>query len=363
MFIRNRIRYDQIGLLFINGKFERVLGEGVHWTNIFAQHELEVLTLRYPVITHKRLIEIANALKPYGEVIHLTDSQRALVWVSGRFFQVLAAGSYFISNSIVDVRFEVVDARKVQFHHPAIAAIARSDQGQHLNVENVLPDHVGLLYLDGSFDSQLQPGRYAFWRQVSDVSLKLVDLREQAIDVNGQDLMTADKVTLRLNAIVTYVIDDARRSVSTSDNVHQAIYRATQLVLRTIVGQHPLDDFLEDKQKVAEVAKESLVARANELGIKIISVGVRDVILPGDMKDLMNRVIEARKSAEANLIFRREETAAIRSQANSAKLLESNPTLMRLRELEVLEKVAQSSNLKVVLSDGEGLSDRLRKIV
>ncbi len=365
MFIRNRIRHDQIGLLFINGKFERVLGEGVHWSNMFTQQDLTLVSLRDPVITHKRLAEIAagGALKPYGEVVHLRDSQRALVWVNGRFCKVLAAGSYFISNSIDEVRFEVVDAREARFQHNEVGVITRADQGLNLKIETVLPDHVGLLYVDGRFDSQLQPGRYAFWRQVSDVNLRTVDLREQAIDVNGQDLMTADKVTLRLNAIVTYRVADARRAVSTSDNVHQAIYRATQLVLRTIVGQHPLDDFLEDKQKVAEVAKESLVTRANELGIEIIGVGVRDVILPGDMKDLMNRVIEARKSAEANLIFRREETAAIRSQANSAKLLESNPTLMRLRELEVLEKVAQSSNLKVVLSDGEGLSDRLRKIV
>jgi len=365
MYIRNRIRYGQIGLLFTNGRFERVLGEGVHYLRVFARQSITLVSLRDPVITMKRLAEISagGALKPYGEVIHLQDSQRALVWVDGRFYQVLGAGSYFLSTSMNEIRFEVVDVREARFDHKDVGVIARADQGQHLKVESVLPDHVGLLYVEGRFDSQLQPGRYVFWRHVSDISLQQVDLREQAIDVNGQDLMTADKVTLRLNAIVTYTVVDARRAVSTSDNVHQAIYRATQLVLRSIVGQHPLDDFLEDKQKVADVAKESLVDRADELGIKIISVGVRDVILPGDMKDLMNRVIEARKSAEANLIFRREETAAIRSQANSAKLLEANPTLMRLRELEVLEKVAQSSNLKVVLNDGEGLSDRLRKIV
>jgi regulator of protease activity HflC (stomatin/prohibitin superfamily) len=69
-------------------------------------------------------------------------------------------------------------------------------------------------------------------------------------------------------------------------------------------------------------------------------VGVRDVILPGDMKDLLNKVMGARKAAEANLIARREETAAMRSQANTAKLLEANSTLMRLRKLEVLEKIA-----------------------
>ena len=94
------------------------------------------------------------------------------------------------------------------------------------------------------------------------------------------------------------------------------------------------------------------------LGLEIISVGIRDVILPGDMKDLMNKVTEAKKAAEANLIVRREETAAMRSQANTAKVLEGNPTLMRLRELEVLERVATSGKLNVVLGE-KGLAERV----
>ncbi len=85
---------------------------------------------------------------------------------------------------------------------------------------------------------------------------------------------------------------------------------------------------------------------------------IRDVILPGDMKDLMNKVTEAKKAAEANLIFRREEVAAMRSQANTAKLLTDNPTLMQLRELEVLKKVASTGNLNVILGE-KGLADRV----
>ena len=98
--------------------------------------------------------------------------------------------------------------------------------------------------------------------------------------------------------------------------------------------------------------------RAGELGLEVVSVGIRDVILPGDMKDLMNKVTEARKAAEANLIFRREEVAAMRSQANTAKLLTDNPTLMRLRELEVLEKIASTGHLNVILGE-KGLADRV----
>ena len=178
------------------------------------------------------------------------------------------------------------------------------------------------------------------------------------VDVSGQEIMTADKVTLRLNAVVTYKIVDARKAVSQTDDVRQALYRETQLVLRAAVGARELDAFLTDKDAVALDIEENVRRRAGELGLSVVSVGIRDVILPGDMKNLMNKVTEAKKAAEANLIARREETAAIRSQANTAKLLQDNATLMRLRELEVLEKIAVAGKLNIVLGE-KGLADRV----
>ena len=140
--------------------------------------------------------------------------------------------------------------------------------------------------------------------------------------------------------------------------MRQALYRETQLALRAMVGTRELDAFLTDKDAVAQELELAVRRRANDMGLEIVSVGIRDVIMPGDMKDLMNKVTEAKKAAEANLIARREETAAMRSQANTAKLLADNPTLMRLRELEVLEKIAASGNLNVMLGE-KGLVDRV----
>jgi regulator of protease activity HflC (stomatin/prohibitin superfamily) len=128
--------------------------------------------------------------------------------------------------------------------------------------------------------------------------------------------------------------------------------------LRAVVGTRELDTFLTAKDGVAQELEELLRQRATALGLEVIAVGIRDVILPGEMKILLNKVTEAKKAAEANLIVRREETAAIRSQANTAKLLEDNPTLMRLRELDVLEKVAVGSKLNVVLGE-KGLAERI----
>ena len=360
-----RVRYDQIGLVFNEGKFEAIAAEGTHWFNPFGRKNIELIDLRVAVNTHSALRQIAEteALAPYGEVIDLNDDQRALVWVEGRFFTILKPGIYFLSNVLVNVQHTIVDARELQLEHSQLAVIAKRDQGVSLDVRMIEREHVGLLFVDGRFQKTLTAGMYAFWKNMGNVSVVVIDLREQAFEIGGQELMTADKVTLRVNATITYRVEDPKKSVDVSDDAVMSLYRAAQLVLRKIIGQRLLDDFLNDKEQMAELAEAQLQNRAASLGLSIVDVGIKDVILPGEMKDLMNRVIEARKAAEANLIFRREETAAIRSQANSAKLLDSNPTLMRLRELEVIEKVAQSTNLQVVLGDKAGLTDQLRKIV
>ncbi|MFK7765653.1 MAG: slipin family protein [Mariniblastus sp.] len=366
MLIRYKVQPDQIGLLFKDRQFHGVAETGSYWKiNTLGRWKVETVNLRVPIFSHPRLRDMvkADVFKGIGQVLDLRDYQRALVWIDGRFSHILPAGLFVVWTKLFDVRVEVVDAREIRFDHDELPAIGQSVNSDLLQFVSVARDHAGVLYVDGRYVSTLQPGRYAFWRKMAEVFVDQVDLREQAIDVNGQDLMTADKVTLRINAIVTYRVSDARQAVGASEDVHQSLYRAAQLALRLIVGQHGLDEFLDDKRQVADEAFGQLRSRASELGLTVVGLGVRDVILPGDMKDLMNKVIEARKAAEANLISRREETAAIRSQANTAKLLDASPTLMRLRELEVLEKVAESSNLQVVLGDKEGLTDRVRRLV
>ena len=258
------------------------------------------------------------------------------------------------------MRVEVIDARKVRFEHEDLQVIVRSPHGR---------PRAGRLRGRAGPRGRAVRGRPATSRRCRRASTpsgrtwprsssSQVDLRETMLDIGGQEIMTADKVTLRLNAVVTYRVVDARKAVSAADDARQALYREAQLALRAVVGARELDPFLADKDAVAKELEEIVRQRVAALGLEIVSVGIRDVILPGDMKDLMNKVTEAKKAAEANLIVRREETAAMRSQANTAKLLDDNPTLMRLRELEVLEKVATSGKLNVVLGE-KGLAERV----
>ena len=231
-----------------------------------------------------------------------------------------------------------------------------------MNVTDIPEGKVGVLFVNGEFSDILPAGKQVFWKDMAVIKIVLIEQREQVMDISGQELMTQDKVTLRMNGQLTYRIVDVRKSVETVENVEQALYREAQLVLRKEVGARTLESMLSEKEDLAQNAKANLVRVGKNFGVEMLGLGIRDLILPGDMKELMNKVIEAQKASEANVIKRREETAAMRSQMNTAKLIENNPTLMRLRELEVLETVAKTSNLQVVLGE-QGLTDRLTKLI
>jgi len=362
LFKRAKVRSYEVGLYFRDGEFLGLLGEGAYrFFDPFGRVAIEVVSQRTPHFVHEKLDLIVKSgeLKGYATVIDLKDDQRGLVWIDGRFSTLLAPGLYAYWSGRRDVRVEIVDARRPRFEHEELNLIARLPAiNVQLDLCSIGRGCVGVLFLDGEFIETLPAGRYAFWRGVADARVVEVDLRETTIDVGGQEIMTADKVTLRLNAVVTYRVADPRRAVCATEDAKQALYRETQLALRAVVGARDLDALLGDKDVVARETEETLRRRANELGVLVLSSGIRDVILPGEMKDLMNKVTEARKAAEANLVFRREETAAMRSQVNTAMLLTDNPVLMRLRELEALEKIASAGHLNVVLGE-KGLADRV----
>lgn len=372
MFKKIQIRSYEVGLKFRNGEFVGLLDTGNRIVfTAFGKTTVRIVSKRDPWLFDEQLDVIVKSgvLAGKAEVIDLKDHERALVWIDGRFNRVLGPGLYAYWNDVRNVRVETVTIDNARLVHNQLAAIVRGGGAvQYLNVCKVERDHVGVWFLDGRYVDQLQPGLYAFWKDAGDARVVEVDMRETQVDVSGQEMLTADKVTLRINAMVTYVVNDARRAVSASEDVRQSIYRETQLALRAAVGSRELDVFLSgqagsDKDALIEELESGIHDRAAVLGLEVVSVGIRDVILPGDMKDLMNKVTEAKKAAEANLIARREETAAMRSQANTAKLLADNPTLMRLRELEVLEKIAGNGKLNIVLSprsqENGGLADRV----
>lgn len=363
---RYLLRSYEMGLWFKRGEFRGLLEPGTHWFfDPLNRVEVEVVSQRVPFLVHSKLdlIVKSGVLKGFAQVLDLKDDERALVWVDRRFVRILPADLHVYWTGSRDVRVEVVTVREPRFEHVDLKVIARNASArEQLELGAVSRGCAGVLFLDGRCAGTLDPGPWAFWKGSADVRVVEVDLREATLDILGQEIMTADKVTLRLNAVATYRVVDACRAVCLPEDYKQAIYREAQLALRAVVGAREFDRLLSDKEVVAKDAAGVLAPRVAELGVEVVALGIRDLILPGEMKELMNKVMEAKKAAEANLITRREETAALRSQANTAKLLSDNPTLMRMRELEVLEKIAASGELKVVLGE-KGLAERVMNLL
>jgi regulator of protease activity HflC (stomatin/prohibitin superfamily) len=201
--------------------------------------------------------------------------------------------------------------------------------------------HVGILFVDGELKNTLSPGQYGFWQLNNKVEVKAFDLRSTIHEVSGQEILTKDKVSVRVNLTATVKLLDAVVAAEQVDDVNEFIYKSMQLALREAVGTKTLDALLEDKLYINQTVKGLVEQELLSVGVKLERVGVKDIILPGEIKTILNQVVEAQKAAEANVIKRREETAATRSLHNTAKMMENNPTLLRLKELEALEKVSE----------------------
>jgi regulator of protease activity HflC (stomatin/prohibitin superfamily) len=362
------IKKYEIGLRFHRGEFVGLIGPGKH--RIFdplGRTEIEIVNGRDVYLFHDDLDVIvkSGALDGKADVYELNDMQRALVWIDGRFSTILGPGLHALWTGFRRVRVEVIDivATQPRLVHAHLEAIAASGAAHaYLTVQEVPAEHVAVVTVSGVRVETLGPGLYAFWKGVGALKVTMVDRREVSIDVAGQEILTADKVTLRLNAQIIFRVVDADKAVATADDVKTVVYRDVQLALRAAVGMRDLDTLLNDKDALAAQVTGVVRPRAAEFGVEVIAVGVKDLILPGDMRTLLNKVIEAKKAAEASVITRREEAAALRHQANTAKLYFDNPTLLRLRELEAVEKIATAGKLSVFTGE-KGLADKIVNLI
>lgn len=368
MFIKTHIKHHERGLWFRDGDFIRLLGPGKHW-NLRAlwssNDELQKVDTLKTRFEHPLLdVLIAHpAIRAELEIVDLADNQRAIVWKDERILSIVGPGRHAFWKGPAKIGVEVFSIETLRFTHPKIQAILSQNDAIKWFEGVMVNDHEDvLLYRDGVLIERLGAGLHVFWKGTGKITWKSIDKREQVADVAGQEIMTSDKVTLRINLVVAYTVADAIKATMVASDSSQALYREAQLVLREAVGTRTLDNLLGDKQRVGDEVRDALIARAEALGLSVKSVGLRDIILPGDMKILLNQVIAATKEAEANLIRRREETAAARSQVNTAKLLAENPALARVKELELLKDVLAGTKATFVFGQGD-LAEQVKKLV
>lgn len=211
----------------------------------------------------------------------------------------------------------------------------------------------GLLMVDGKLEGRLSPGRHAFWQVGRTVKVVKVDLRPQPLEITAQEILTKDRVGVRVTLTAFYQITDPEKAALASGDVPGTLYRLVQFAIREAVATRTLDDILAARDTIDEEVRAFVKSRAEQLGAEVKEIGVKDVILPGDVRELLNKVVEAERVAKANLIRRQEETAATRSLLNTSRLMEDNPLLLRLKELEALEKLVEKVG-RIDLHTGQG---------
>jgi regulator of protease activity HflC (stomatin/prohibitin superfamily) len=220
-------------------------------------------------------------------------------------------------------------------------------------------ESAGLVFVDGKLVQVLGAGAYAFWNFARNVVVETIDLRVQSLEVSGQELLTRDKVSLRVNLAASVRVTDPVAARTRVAKYADFVYRELQFGLRKAVSAKTLDELLGDKASLDADIFAYVRGRVAEIGLEVLGVGVKDVILPGEMKTILNSVVEAEKAAQANIIRRREEANATRSLLNTAKLIEESPTLMRLKELEALERVTEKIDKLTVFGGLDGVMKQL----
>ena len=219
----------------------------------------------------------------------------------------------------------------------------------------------GLLYFDNRYEKKLDTGTYYFWNYGREVTCKVFNMKIQQLDISGQEILTADKVAVRLNIICNYRITNPEKLVQTVEGVASQLYTYVQLKLREYVGRYRLDELLEQKEEIGRVVLDKLKEYQEEYCVEITGAGIKDIILPGEIREIMNTVLMAEKKAQANVIMRREEAASTRSLLNTARLMDENRTLFKLKEMEYLEKICDKVG-NISLNGGKGVLEQLAEL-
>lgn len=345
------VRQNERVVVFEHGLPTQVLGPGKHalWGRGVTETRFRIDELIFDASLAVRAVVPAD----WFAEVELSARQRGVLYREGKPVRFLRPGvhRYWTLDPSVELRIMSVDEAVPELTDELSARIP----GDELVVATVRQFERGLMYVQGRFERMLDPGRYAFWSHPeARVVVQTIDMRVQQLAIQGQDLMTRDKVTLRLTLTVEYAPSDAPAVAHTVADVRDSVYLMVQLAAREYVAGVTLDELLEGRDAMTRYLEQQVLPKARDYGVEVHRVGVKDVILPGDMKVLLNRVIEAEKEAVANVIRRREEAASARQMANAAKVMADNPVLMRLKELEALQVIASNiDELKLVVgSDG-----------
>jgi regulator of protease activity HflC (stomatin/prohibitin superfamily) len=347
MFKSIRVKLNERVVIFKHGLPRRAYGPGRHWLwgRGLTEQRWDTDKLVFNALPEVR----ATLPREWYAEVTLSAFERGVLYRDEQPLAFLRPGVHRYWTLDASVRLQVCDVSQPlpSLTNELEALIPRNEYV----AATVAAHEKALRFVQGRLTAVLEPGRHAFWTHPqAEVQISALDMRRSELTIAGQELMTRDKVTLRLTLSVEYAIADAAVVNRLVANVRDSVYLAAQLAAREYVGAVTLDQLLEGRQALTSYLESDVTPKAALFGVRIERIGVKDVVLPGEMKTLLNRVIEAEKAAAANVIMRREETAATRSLVNTARLMADQPILLRLKELEAMKEIAgQINDVRIVV--------------
>lgn len=357
------VNENERGLLFRNGKYVKLLCPGKY--HLFGGSQAEILPLDGMLAPCQCSLDtLLDDPEIAGQVCvaEVADQQLALRFTDGKFSGALGPGKYAFwsvqrqhSFQYVDISTPEVGSDVPDYIFPLLSSV------WYTKVE-VAQFQRARLYFNQRLERILEPGTYYFWKNGVKVEVGFVDTRLTQMDITGQEMLTQDKVSLRINFVCHYRITDYVKVITEIDGYEEQLHVAAQLALREYVGRHKLDEILENKEQISEYTVGKLQEKGPSLYLEVTDGGVKDIILPGEIRDIMNTVLVAEKRAQASVITRREEVASTRSLLNTARLMEESQTLYRLKELEYIERICANVG-SINLSGSGDLLAQLRELL
>lgn len=333
----------ECGYVLKNGVLEKIVFAGKYRLYQKLGYELKTVSAVGKVDTAGLPVErLMKEPKFRSKVlrVQIPDDCIGLHLVNGIYRQILMGGEALYWNIYETNEVRLINVSGTRITEEQVPRIYWHLLPAKLYKKIVIGDgETGLLYIDNQYVEQLGCGTYYYWTYAHEVNCRIYNLKLQQLEISGQEILSSDKVGIRLNILCSYRITDPLTLVQKMDAPGKLLYMKIQLLAREYVGQFRLDELLAQKEEIGKHLYEQMKALQAEYCVEILDVGIKDIILPGEIREIMNMVLTAEKKAQANVIMRREEVASTRSLLNTAKLMEENQILYRLKEMEYLERI------------------------
>ena len=359
------IKDNQAGFVIKNGIFVKMIGAGVYHFSKMLGYHVHVEDMKGEVEFEEapyQVLEKDDAFRQATIHIQIEDGFLGFLYVNGKLNSLAAKKEYVFWNVFDKYSVKLVSMEKPEIGGQVTKQMLSIVPIKYYKSAAIGEGEVCLLYYNNILQRQLTKGIYSFWNYSREVSVKIFDMKQKTMDIVGQEILTKDKIGIRMNVTCMYKIRDAVEFIEKISDLKGQLYSCVQLAIREMTGNYKLDEILELKDNISKEIYAKLKEKEELFCVQFISAGIKDIILPGEIQNIMNSVLVAEKTAQANVIARREEVASTRSLLNTAKLMDENKTLYKLKELEYLEKICDRVG-EISVNGNGGLIEQLGKLV